>query len=388
MTFSSTSALAPRNILIAPDKFKGSARADEIADTAAAVLAGIFPDAKIQCLPISDGGDGFTKLLTSARGGNMHSFDTTDPLGRPVTASYGVVDSGSINGTGGTGGATALVDLAEASGIRYLTPAERNPLHTSNEGTGRLLAHLVESGFREIIIGLGGSATTEGGIGLVAPLGYQFLDAADNAIPLTGAGCGQLARIIPPPSLPEIKWTVATDVVSPLLGAAGAARQFGPQKGASAEEIETLEQHLQQLVEIAQRDIGGADAVSLAAGAGAAGGCGFGLMALLHAQAVSGFDYFAQHSGLASRIHAADLILTGEGCYDATSAAGKGPGEIARRARDCHKPVWLLCGRCTHPGAKSDFAEIIELSSVAPDTASAIREPLRYLKQALQDKFG
>jgi glycerate kinase len=364
----------PLHILIVPDKFKGTASAAEISRTAETVLHQAFPEATIECLPLADGGDGFTRIMCAAANGQIRSMETLDPLGRPVQAQYGELSS-----------TTAITDLAEASGIRHLTPAELNPELTSNEGTGKLLQHLVEQGFTEIIVGLGGSSTTDGGIGLVAPLGFRFLNEFNKPIPLTGGGLAQLHRIVPPDTLPDVKWTVATDVNNPLYGSRGAAYQFAPQKGANEEQVGRLDRNLRHLAEIVQRDLRTGNPET--PGAGAAGGCGYGLMAFLGAEPASGFELFSRQTGLQSRIARADLVVTGEGCYDGTSSFGKGPAEIASLAAAHQKPVWLLCGTCRSQDASQQFEQIIQVTDAAPDLESALADPLRYLAEALQAKL-
>jgi glycerate kinase len=250
-------------------------------------------------------------------------------------------------------GKTAVIGLSEASGLAHLPPALRRADRTTNLGTGRLIAQALRAGYREILVGLGGSATTEGGISLAAAIGYRFLDKQGRAISLDGAGLADLDRIEPPAKLPRARFIVATDVSNPLFGPKGAAYQFAPQKGANPALVRQLDAGLRRLARIVKRDLG--RDVALQPGAGAAGGCGYGLMAFFHAKREDGFQLIRRHAGLDAIIRAHDLVITGEGSFDRTSLLGKAPSQLAHLAHRLKRPIWALCGRVDIAAKHSPF---------------------------------
>lgn len=359
-------------VLIVPDKFKGSLTSAQVAKSIALGLRVVWPKAKITTLPLSDGGEGFVETLVNARHGRIASLKTTDPLGKPCRAHYGILPDG-----------TAVVGLTEASGLWRVPFKQRNPGTVTVVGTGTLLAKLVANGCPRIIIGIGGSATTDGGIGLAAPLGFKFLDKKGASIPLHGEGLGKLAQIITPTQKIKTEFIVATDVDNPLYGPNGAAFQFAAQKGASPAQIRRLDQHLKQLAEVAKKSLG--HSAHAEAGAGAAGGCGYGLITFLKAKRVTGFDLFRQWTTLDALIDKHDLIITGEGCLDKTSTQGKGPWAVAQLAKKHGKPVWALCGGCHLQKSKTPFAAIGEILPHAPNLATAQKRGAFYLRHITQD---
>ncbi len=325
--------MADLRILIACDKFKGSLTAPAACAAIARGLAQRFPGASLTACPIADGGEGFAEALAAPLGGDWVTCPAHDALGRPIAARYLLA--------AGPDGPLAIMAMAEASGLWRIAPAERDLLRSSTLGTGEMMRHaVVASGATRIVLGIGGSATNDGGAGMAAALGVRFLDAANRPLdPAPGSladtltGVDLTARLALPPV------TVACDVASPLLGPLGATRVFGPQKGADATMIPILERALEALVNVSQ---GAAHASQ--PGAGAAGGLGFGLLHFAGAELVPGFELIASLTGLVARIAAADLVVTGEGSLDAQSLAGKGPVGIARLARRHGKPVWAFCG--------------------------------------------
>jgi glycerate kinase len=338
-------------ILIAPDKFKGTLTSEAAARAIEKGLLRAWPKACISRLVLTDGGEGFVELMTRQTGGNLRTVQTVDAALRRCRAQWGVLGNGT----------TAVIGLTEASGIAQLPQELRNPETTSNLGTGRLLALAARNGYREILVGLGGSATNDGGISLAAAIGYRFLDNNDRDIPLNGGGLMQLARIVPPPALPKARFIVATDVNNPLFGPKGAARQFAAQKGADAAMIARLDRGLRHLARIVKRDLG--RDVADEPGAGAAGGCGYGLMAFFQAKRENGFQLVRRLTGLDALIRSHDLIITGEGCFDRTSLLGKAPAQLGELARKLRRPVWALCGRAALPLSKSHFDRIAALST-------------------------
>ena len=341
----------PRRVLIAPDKFKGTLTSEAAARAIERGLQRAWPGVKTSRVSLTDGGEGFVETMVAQTGGCLLRSRTTDAVGQPCTATWGVLGNGT----------SAVIGLTNASGIARLRPDQRNPQTTTNAGTGRLIALAIKGGYREIVVGLGGSATTEGGISLAAATGYRFLDAAGGEIPLTGAGLALLARIVPPARRPRAKFVVATDVGNPLFGPLGAAVQFGPQKGADAAMVTRLDANLRRLAKIVVRDLG--RDVAREPGAGAAGGCGYGLMAFFDARREEGFHLVRRLSGLDALVRGHDLVITGEGCFDRTSLLGKAPCELAYLARKAKRPAWGLCGRANLPLAKTPFTRLGALST-------------------------
>jgi glycerate kinase len=300
---------------------------------------------------LTDGGEGFMELMVRRTGGRLRAARTVDAAMRPCRAKWGVLGNGR----------TAVIGLTSASGIAQLPARLRNPEMTSNLGTGELLARAVREGYREILIGLGGSATTEGGISLASAIGYRFNDKDSLEVPLNGAGLANLARIVPPSKMPNARFVVATDVDNPLVGPHGAAHQFAPQKGADAAMVARLDAGLRRLARIVKRDLG--KDFSREPGAGAAGGCGYGLMTFFNAKRENGFQLVRRLTKLDALIRQHDLVITGEGCFDRTSLLGKAPSQLGELARRLKRPVWALCGRVDLPLARAPFDRIAALST-------------------------
>lgn len=322
----------PKKFLIAPDKFKGSLSACEAAAAMAEGILRRIPDAEIDRCPIADGGEGFMETLIGTLKGRWITCPAVDPMGRRIESRYVLAET--------PHGLTAILEMAEASGLWRLAPAERNPSHATTRGTGMQMAHVI-SGHRvsRIILGIGGSATNDGGCGMAAALGVRFLSDTGTMVDPLPSNIPQIRRvdISQRIALPEI--IAACDVDHPLLGSRGATAVFSAQKGASADDAVFMESALAHLVTIS----GGADAAKTP-GAGAAGGLGFGLLHFANAGLVSGFDLLAGLLDLKSRILATDHVLTGEGSLDHQSLSGKGPVALARLANDLAVPVTGFCG--------------------------------------------
>ena len=322
----------PRRFLIAPDKFKGSLSASA---AAAAMAAGILrrePDALIDLCPIADGGEGFMETLAPALEGQWIHCRAVDPLGREIDSRYVLAQTPQ--------GPTAILEMAETSGLWRLTANKRNPLLATTRGVGLQMAHAVsEHAVTRIILGLGGSATNDGGSGMAAALGVNFFDSQEEKIAPVPAHLLEVQRVnsFSRIALPEI--IAACDVDNPLLGPRGATEIFSAQKGASPADKVVLEAALAHLVAVS----GGAEA-ALMPGAGAAGGLGFGLLHFTGARLMSGFDLLAGLLDLEKRIMAADHVLTGEGSLDHQSLSGKGPVALARMAKGHSIPVTGFCG--------------------------------------------
>ena len=320
-------------IVLAFDSFKGSLSAKTACRVVAGKLRSLRPDWHVECVPLADGGEGTAAaLVESLRGSWRVVQGLTGPLPElRLKASFGWL-SGDI----------AVVEMASASGLTLLEKAQRNPLLTTSYGTGQLLAAAAEAGAKRIILSLGGSATVDGGTGAARALGWRFLDADGCEVPLGGGGLAQIAWIErPKPALPPVEaWC---DVRNPLLGREGAARVYGPQKGADQGMVTKLEEGLQHLAELAQRQFG-LPALNVP-GDGAAGGFGFGARTFLGAQLIPGAQGVMETVGLANALSDADWVITGEGCLDAQSLQGKVVGEVTRLARSRSVNVAVVAGR-------------------------------------------
>ncbi|HEX5597077.1 MAG TPA: glycerate kinase [Micromonosporaceae bacterium] len=335
-------------VLICPDKFGGTLSATEVA---AAVATGWAAAASMDdCVlrPLSDGGPGFVAVLAAALGGRRVPVPTTDPIGRPVTGEILLVPAGgSPAAPVGTVevGPTAYVESAQACGLHLLGRTERDPKRTTSYGLGLLVTAAVEAGVRRIVVGLGGSATNDGGAGLLAALGAAPLDAAGYALPYGGAALVDAATLAGPPRLRDVALVAATDVDHPLTGPYGASNVFGPQKGASRSDILLLDAALGRFAKVLQKALptcppGLADLP----GAGAAGGLGAAFLAL-GARRESGIALVSRHVGLAAALDEADLVITGEGSFDQQSLREKVVGGVAAAARERGRPCLVLAGR-------------------------------------------
>ncbi|NLM39195.1 MAG: glycerate kinase [Firmicutes bacterium] len=322
-------------VVIAPDSFKGSLSAWE---AAAAIERGVkraAPNCETVLLPLSDGGEGLVESLVEATNGTYHEFHIMGPLGEPVWAKLGVLGDGE----------TAVIEMAQASGLTLIPEEERNPLLTTTYGTGELIRLALDLGCRHLIIGLGGSATNDGGAGMAQALGVRLLDSAGDSLGLGGAELARLASIDVSeldPRLNNVKIQVACDVTNPLTGPQGASAVYGPQKGATPKMVEQLDQALANYAEVIRKDLG-IDVESVP-GAGAAGGLGAGLLAFLRAELVSGIELVLNTVNFRAAVDTADLVFTGEGKLDAQSAYGKVPIGVARACKPMGIPVVVLAG--------------------------------------------
>lgn len=360
---------ATMRILIAPDKFKGSISAAAAAEAIAAGLREAIPNAECILAPIADGGEGFAEAMCLGLGGTWIECPAQDPLEREVPCRYAWVESERI----------AIIEMAEASGLWRLKPEERSPLRAHTFGTGQLMRDAIARGARKILVGLGGSATTDGGVGMAAALGYRFLAADGSEFPPYPASLASLARIVPPDraEFPEI--IAACDVQNPLLGDRGTARVFSPQKGADTTTVEQLELAMTRLADVATASLGRDFRES--PGAGAAGGIGYGLMEFTGASVQSGFDLVAETLALESRIQAADVVVTGEGRLDAQTLEGKGPAGVAALARRHRKPV-LALGGGVDPAAENLFDATLPIIDSPLPLEEAMRRGAELLHRA------
>ncbi|MCR9030258.1 glycerate kinase [Citrobacter amalonaticus] len=325
-------------IVIAPDSYKESLSALEVANAIEQGFREIWPDADYVKLPVADGGEGTVEAMVAATAGRIVDVDVTGPLGEPVTAFFGL--SGDER--------TAFIEMAAASGLEQVPVALRDPLKTTSWGTGELIRHALDAGVDHIIIGLGGSATNDGGAGMVQALGAKLLDARQNEIGKGGAALDALARIDISqldPRLAACRIEVACDVTNPLTGKEGASAVFGPQKGATAETIDRLDTALVNYAQIIARDLE-VDVLELAGG-GAAGGMGAALYAFCGAQLRRGIEIVTDALQLDACVADADLVVTGEGRMDSQTIHGKVPVGVAKVAKRYHKPVIGIAGSLT-----------------------------------------
>jgi glycerate kinase len=315
----------------APNPFKGSLGSPAAARAIALGLRDVFPEAEVDEVPVADGGEGTVEALVSARGGELVEVRVEGPLGDPVDAGFGLID----------GGRTAVVELAAASGLPLLPPERRDPRLTSTYGFGQLLEAARRRGVARVIAGIGGSATNDAGAGMAQALGYRLLDAQGDELPRGGLALARLARIDSSgvdPGWREVEVEVAVDVTNPLTGPRGASAVYGPQKGATPEMVAELDAALKRFAEVAGEQLAGLP------GAGAAGGAGAGLVRFLGARLVRGAPLVVEAAGLDGRLPGARAVFTGEGRVDEQTAYGKGPVEVARRARAAGVPAVLLAG--------------------------------------------
>ena len=346
-------------ILIAPDKFKGTLNAREVAQNIAKGLLDVMPDAQIEIVPMADGGEGTAEAICEARGGSWLECKAHDPLGREIDARYGWIDQEKL----------AVMEMSEAAGMWRLSESERDPIRATTFGVGEMILDATKRGANEIIIGLGGSATNDGGFGMARALGFRFLGE-----PLWNDGLGSrrnlnvtagkpsflgpqqelagavielaaLRRIERPKGLKLPTIIAAVDVKNSLLGENGATRVFGPQKGASKIDLDNLERALTRLADVVTTEFG--FDYRNEAGVGAAGGLGFGLLSFCGATIRPGFEVVAGAVGLEAKMKDADLVITGEGSLDRQTLEGKTPAGVARLARKLGKPVFAIVGRAS-----------------------------------------
>ena len=321
-------------VLIAPDKFKGTLSAQEVGEAIAAGLREVLPGAKIYIVPMADGGEGTAEVISQALGASSTECNAHDPLGRDIKARYGWLDDRK----------RAVMEMSEAAGMRRLRTNELNPEIANTFGVGEMILDAGKRGAKEIIIGLGGSATNDGGFGMARALGFRFFgqNQIENQNVLDLA---TLQQIETPSDLKLPKIVAAVDVRNPLLGENGATRVFGPQKGATAEKFEEFERALTRLADVVKEQFGCDHRNE--SGAGAAGGLGFGLMSFCGAKIQRGFRVVADSVGLEGKVKGVDIVITGEGSLDRQTLEGKTPAGVAQLARKFKKPVFAFVGRAT-----------------------------------------
>lgn len=346
-------------LLIAPDTFKGSLSAVEAARVMQRACLASLGNCVPVVRPISDGGEGTLDLLELLGLGRKEVFSTLDPLGRRMDAAVVVLKGGEL----------AWVELSQASGLTLLRPYERDPGLANTFGTGVLLHELMSRGVMDIIVSLGGSATNDGGAGLLSALGYKFLDRDGKPVMPVGQQLIHIKEIVPPKKpLQRLNLTVACDVENPLCGPNGAVRVYATQKGASEEQLETLERGLEHWGRLLETYSG--KPVAEIPGTGAAGGTAAGLVGVLGAKLVPGFQLISEWMELDKVLEEADLVITGEGSLDAQSFMGKGPVELARKAKEKGIPVMAFAGRVAADAKELEEVGIIRAVQIRPPDVS------------------
>ena len=333
------------NIVLAVDSFKGSCSAIEVAEHLEEGILRVLPQAQVQKIPVADGGEGTVQALLYAVGGTLRQKTVTGPMGSPVTAEYGVLDNG-----------VAVIEMASASGLPLVPAGERNPLVSTTYGTGELIRQVLDEGYRKLVIGIGGSATNDAGVGMAQALGASFLDGQGQELPFGGGALDRLAQVDltnMDPRLKDCQITVACDVSNPLCGPTGASRIYGPQKGATEEMIQQLDQNLRHFADVVEPALG--LSFREIPGAGAAGGLGAALLAFCGATIKSGIDTVLDAVQLEQRVAQADLVITGEGRIDGQSVFGKVPVGVATRSKKVKPlPVIAVVGGIG-PGAEATY---------------------------------
>ncbi len=364
-------------IVIAPDSFKENLTSLEVASEIETGLKRVWPDAEYVKVPMADGGEGTVQSLVDATGGQIIKCEVTGPLGDKVQASYGLLGDATI----------AVIEMAEASGLPLVPKDQRDPLRATTFGTGELIADAINRGVKEIIIGIGGSATNDAGAGFAQALGVRFHNA--GGVPITEPlGGGRLAEVTAidktqaNPGLSRVRISVACDVTNPLCGEKGASHVYGKQKGATPEMIEQLDKNLEHFARIIKRDLF-AD-IADEPGAGAGGGMGAGLMAFTNATLKRGVELVVSHTGLEKHLKRADLAITGEGRVDSQTAFGKTPSGVAAVARKLGVPVVAIGGGLADDAA-GVFAHGIDGLETATPNAMPLEEAIGKSRQYLQD---
>ncbi|HST30359.1 MAG TPA: glycerate kinase [Chthoniobacterales bacterium] len=372
-------------ILIAPDKFKGTLSGREVGEAIATGLHEVLPDAKVDILPMADGGEGTADVIGEALGGLKVNCKAHDPIGREIEAHYARLEPQRL----------AVMEMSEAAGMRRLQPNELNPGIATTFGVGEMMLDATKRGAEEIIIGLGGSATNDGGFGMARALGFRFLNPdrkeVENLVDLVS-----LQKILPSPRsyllgrgsreaagesdlLPKMV-IAAVDVRNPLLGENGATRVFGPQKGVTPDKIEKFERALTRLADVVTEQFGFDYRNEV--GAGAAGGLGFGLMSFCAAKISPGFDQVAKAVGLERKVSTADIVITGEGSLDRQTLEGKTPAGVAQLARRHHKPVFAFVGRATDdPQVRELFDGIYTNARPGMSTEENMKRAAEFLQE-------
>lgn len=355
-------------IIIATDSLKGSLSSLQAGAAIREGILRILPDAQIYISPVADGGEGTVEALAKGMNGQLETVTASDPLGRPRSCTYGILPDKQ----------TAIIEMAAAAGLPLLAPNERNPLHTTTYGVGELICDAISKGCRRFIIGIGGSSTNDGGIGMLQALGYGILDKSGNQVPFGAIGLKEIDAITDTsviPQLQECSFRIACDVNNPLCGVDGCSAVFGPQKGADASMVSQMDSWLKDYASLCAKGFPHADPNF--PGTGAAGGLGFAFLTFTNSVLESGIKIVLEETGLENQIQNADLVITGEGRLDAQTVMGKAPVGVARIAKKYQKPVIAFAGcvdkdaaLCNEHGIDAFFPILRSVSTLADAMAS------------------
>jgi glycerate kinase len=389
-----------KKVVVAPDSLKGSLSATDFCKAMRVGILRVLPEAEVIALPLADGGEGTMDTLVQATNGTRVSVTVSDPLGRAVQAQYGVLGRPDVSSNHASVNAsrnqtesksqsqsqrqpheecrampnkhrppTVVIELAQASGLPLLTAEERDPLLTTTYGTGELIRHALDAGHRDFLLGLGGSATNDGGAGLLEALGLRLLDAQGLPLPRGGAALARLHALDTSaldPRLQQSRFLIASDVQNPLTGPAGASAIFGPQKGATPAQVAQLDEALRRFADIVQQHLGTDLCLHTLPGGGAAGGTGAGLLAFLPCTMRSGIEVVLEAARFEEHLAHADLVLTGEGSLDSQTLSGKTIAGVCRAARRHQVPVVALCGSTALTGSALDELGVLAAFSLVP----------------------
>lgn len=363
------------NIIAAPDSFKGSISAQVAARAMKHGILDAVPEAQVLELPLADGGEGTMENLVAATGGRITHKQVTGPLGKPVKAGYGILGDGK----------TCVIEIAQASGLPLIRPVDRNPEVASTEGTGELIRHALDDGLREFIIGLGGSATNDGGTGMLRALGMKFLDAQGKSVKAGGGDLNRLSEIDASEfdqRIQACRFLIASDVDNPLIGPNGASHVFGPQKGATKDVAKRLDDNLRHYADAVEKLTG----IGLHdyPGAGAAGGAGGAFLAFFPTQMRRGIDVVLEASGFWEHVKDCDLVLTGEGKSDLQTLSGKTPYGVAEVSAQFDKPVVLISGiiaEDSRDALAAHFAEVHAVVGPCVSQKQSFLHPEKHLRK-------
>ena len=375
-------------ITVAIDSLKGSLTSMEAGNAAKDGILRVYPKAEVFVRPLADGGEGTVDALAEGLGGQIRTISVSDPLGRPIQAGYGILTSPEQKEP------LAVIEMAAAAGLPLLNAAERNPFYTTTYGVGELILDAIHQGCRRFLIGIGGSATNDGGIGMLSALGYQFLKEDGTPASPGAAGLSELASIHTESVLPELSacsFRIACDVTNPLCGTNGCSAVYGPQKGASEEDIVKMDRWMQAYAELTARLFPHADPA--VPGTGAAGGLGFAFLSYTNAVLEPGASIVLEETSLESFIQNSDIVITGEGRLDGQTAMGKAPIAVARLAKKYVKPVLAFSGcvtpeaiQCNNAGIDAFFPILRSVCSLdeAMEPASARRNLSDTVEQVMR----
>lgn len=330
-------------IVTAIDSFKGSLTSIEAGEAVKKGILKVNKDAEVHVRPLADGGEGTVDTLVSGMNGIIQEVTAAGPLGKAVNCQYGIIEDTK----------TAVIEMSGAAGITLVPDSQRNPLHTTTYGVGEVIKDAIEKGCRRFIVGIGGSATNDGGVGMLQALGYEFINKEGKEVPHGAVGLKELRTIKDEKVLPELKdctFKIACDVTNPLCGEKGCSAIFGPQKGATPEMVEMMDKWLATYADIAKEKYAKADADY--PGTGAAGGMGFAFLTFTNAELKSGIDIVLEETNLEEYVKGADLVITGEGRLDGQTAFGKAPAGVAKLAKKYDIPVIAFAGSVTKDAVK------------------------------------